>query len=454
MAGRPPSNRPASARPAPAPSDPPARRTTRTRPPTSRSAATTGGVGSAPTGNALVHLPSAMPSDSEPKLDERSTDVDEWGRSEHMRELARRLYDPIYRTWFRVEWEGLEKIPTDGGALLVANHAGAIPSRRAGDHARHRDRARPAGLRPGRPPLPDDAGRRHAVVAARRRARPSRQRLPPAARAEPARARVPRGHARARRKTLRRALPAAAVRPRRLRRDRDAGRRAGRSRSRWSAPRSRCRSCSGSPSLAKALGLPYVPITANMLALGPARARRLLPGEVQAPGARPGALRRASRTRSATRAAGSWTSPRHIREQIQDALYDMLRDRAVGLVRLMAADGPERGPRHRARHASGAAGSRRRSRPTRTSRSSSGSTPTEPTVELERTEYVRGRRELLDPGPHREGDPGRHDRPHVPRRRLRRRCRRRAMHEINVIGTMNLFAAASAAGLAPCATWS
>src|SRR4051794_40576939 len=116
MAGRPPSNRPASARPAPAPSDPPARRTTRTRPPTSRSRATAGGVGSAPTGNALVHLPSAMPSDSEPKVDQRSTDVDEWGRSEHMRGLVRRLYDPVYRRWFRVEWEGLDKIPTEGGA--------------------------------------------------------------------------------------------------------------------------------------------------------------------------------------------------------------------------------------------------------------------------------------------------------------------------------------------------
>ena len=45
-----------------------------------------------------------------------------------MRELARKLYDPMYRNWFRVEWEGLEKIPTDGGALLVANHAAAIPS--------------------------------------------------------------------------------------------------------------------------------------------------------------------------------------------------------------------------------------------------------------------------------------------------------------------------------------
>ena len=55
-------------------------------------------------------------------------DVDEWGRSERTRALVRRLYGPIYRRWFRVEWEGLEKIPLHGGALLVANHAGAIPA--------------------------------------------------------------------------------------------------------------------------------------------------------------------------------------------------------------------------------------------------------------------------------------------------------------------------------------
>jgi 1-acyl-sn-glycerol-3-phosphate acyltransferase len=65
------------------------------------------------------------PDDLEPL---RLSDVNEWGRSEHMRELARRIYDPVYRHWFRVEWEGLEKIPTRGGALLVANHAAAIPS--------------------------------------------------------------------------------------------------------------------------------------------------------------------------------------------------------------------------------------------------------------------------------------------------------------------------------------
>src|SRR5438067_13718381 len=75
---------------------------------------------------ALVHLPRQP--EAEPLHDPRQSDVDEWGRSESTRAMARRLYGPLYRQLFRVEWEGLEKIPTDGGALLVANHAGAIPS--------------------------------------------------------------------------------------------------------------------------------------------------------------------------------------------------------------------------------------------------------------------------------------------------------------------------------------
>jgi hypothetical protein len=58
----------------------------------------------------------------------RKGDVDAWGRSENLRALARKVYDPVYRYWFRAEWEGLEHIPTEGGALLIANHAAAIPS--------------------------------------------------------------------------------------------------------------------------------------------------------------------------------------------------------------------------------------------------------------------------------------------------------------------------------------
>jgi 1-acyl-sn-glycerol-3-phosphate acyltransferase len=74
---------------------------------------------------ALVPFPRP---ETESTQGERLSDVDEWGRSEHVRAIARRLYAPLYNNWFRVEWEGLEKIPKTGGALLVANHAGAIPS--------------------------------------------------------------------------------------------------------------------------------------------------------------------------------------------------------------------------------------------------------------------------------------------------------------------------------------
>jgi 1-acyl-sn-glycerol-3-phosphate acyltransferase len=53
--------------------------------------------------------------------------VDAWGRSARVRTLVRRLSSPVYRGWFRVAIEGLGRIPATGGALLVANHAGAMP---------------------------------------------------------------------------------------------------------------------------------------------------------------------------------------------------------------------------------------------------------------------------------------------------------------------------------------
>jgi 1-acyl-sn-glycerol-3-phosphate acyltransferase len=73
-----------------------------------------------------VPAPGTPPGGDAPAADR--PDVDGWGRSESFRALTRRLYDPIYRWWLRAEWEGLEHVPLDGGALLVANHGGAIPS--------------------------------------------------------------------------------------------------------------------------------------------------------------------------------------------------------------------------------------------------------------------------------------------------------------------------------------
>jgi 1-acyl-sn-glycerol-3-phosphate acyltransferase len=65
---------------------------------------------------------------AEPSVLDDPLRVDAWGRSEAVRALARTLYDPVYRHWLRAEWEGLEHVPLEGGALLVGNHGGAIPS--------------------------------------------------------------------------------------------------------------------------------------------------------------------------------------------------------------------------------------------------------------------------------------------------------------------------------------
>jgi 1-acyl-sn-glycerol-3-phosphate acyltransferase len=54
-------------------------------------------------------------------------DPDHWGRSGAARRTTSRLLDPAYRWWFRFGWRGMENIPRRGGALLVANHAGAVP---------------------------------------------------------------------------------------------------------------------------------------------------------------------------------------------------------------------------------------------------------------------------------------------------------------------------------------
>ena len=54
--------------------------------------------------------------------------VTDWGRSERLENLTdRTIVDFLYRYWFRVEVQGIENVPAEGGALLVSNHAGALP---------------------------------------------------------------------------------------------------------------------------------------------------------------------------------------------------------------------------------------------------------------------------------------------------------------------------------------
>ena len=53
--------------------------------------------------------------------------VDEFGFDEDFTENAYLpLLRPLYRSWFRVEVRGIENIPSSGGALVVANHSGTV----------------------------------------------------------------------------------------------------------------------------------------------------------------------------------------------------------------------------------------------------------------------------------------------------------------------------------------
>jgi 1-acyl-sn-glycerol-3-phosphate acyltransferase len=52
----------------------------------------------------------------------------DWGRSERVEGIFdKTLIEFYYRYWFRAEVEGMENVPDAGGALIVSNHAGALP---------------------------------------------------------------------------------------------------------------------------------------------------------------------------------------------------------------------------------------------------------------------------------------------------------------------------------------
>jgi 1-acyl-sn-glycerol-3-phosphate acyltransferase len=54
--------------------------------------------------------------------------LNDWGRSERIEGLFdQTLVEFFYRYWFRAEVEGIENVPSNGGALIVSNHSGALP---------------------------------------------------------------------------------------------------------------------------------------------------------------------------------------------------------------------------------------------------------------------------------------------------------------------------------------
>jgi 1-acyl-sn-glycerol-3-phosphate acyltransferase len=88
-----------------------------------------GGLTSPPRGAlpSATDLPTPGRLREPPATGEPARDLDERGRSERLVSALDPLLNFYYRYWFRVEAEGLESVPSEGGALLVCNHSGALP---------------------------------------------------------------------------------------------------------------------------------------------------------------------------------------------------------------------------------------------------------------------------------------------------------------------------------------
>lgn len=57
----------------------------------------------------------------------RDTAVDEFGMAPSVRARRRRLFELLYRRYFRVEVEGIDNVPDRGPVVLVANRSGVLP---------------------------------------------------------------------------------------------------------------------------------------------------------------------------------------------------------------------------------------------------------------------------------------------------------------------------------------
>jgi 1-acyl-sn-glycerol-3-phosphate acyltransferase len=54
--------------------------------------------------------------------------VDEFGFDPDLTDnVALPILRPVYEKYFRIECRGIENVPSDGGALIVANHSGTVP---------------------------------------------------------------------------------------------------------------------------------------------------------------------------------------------------------------------------------------------------------------------------------------------------------------------------------------
>jgi 1-acyl-sn-glycerol-3-phosphate acyltransferase len=82
---------------------------------------------------ALTRGATALPKDARETLirvlDRMDGDYteDEWGFDEDFAELVEPFFAFMFDSWWRVQVEGVERVPAHGRALLTANHAGILP---------------------------------------------------------------------------------------------------------------------------------------------------------------------------------------------------------------------------------------------------------------------------------------------------------------------------------------
>jgi 1-acyl-sn-glycerol-3-phosphate acyltransferase len=60
-------------------------------------------------------------------LSERSGEVDEFGMDDVVVARARPIFDLLFNHWWRVDVQGLDYLPAEGPCLLVANRSGVLP---------------------------------------------------------------------------------------------------------------------------------------------------------------------------------------------------------------------------------------------------------------------------------------------------------------------------------------
>jgi len=54
-------------------------------------------------------------------------EIDDFGLDPELTRIMATAFEPIAEKWFRLQVRGIENVPYDGGALLVANHSGTVP---------------------------------------------------------------------------------------------------------------------------------------------------------------------------------------------------------------------------------------------------------------------------------------------------------------------------------------